>query len=279
MRIQVSHATTYRYASPAKYVMQRLRLSPRSHDGQFVRRQRIEVSEDCRLTEREDAFGNVIHTFTLTGNFEHLEVAVDLEVETEDTGGIIRGQVERLPLPLYLRETDLTEPDEAMLAFAREATTGTASTLDGMHALMNSLRERMTFEVGRTEAATTAALAFRHGHGVCQDFAHVFIGCARSLGIPARYVSGYLVHPDGPVDQEAGHAWAEAYVEDLGWVGFDPANGVCTTEAYVRVAAALDYLGAAPVRGVQVGGLEEAMAVTVRAHLAEPAAQQRQQQQ
>lgn len=269
MRIQVAHATTYRYASPAKYVMQRLRLTPRSHDGQHVRRQRIEISEDCRLTERADAFGNIIHTFTLTGNFEHLEVTVDLEVETEDTGGVVQGAVERMPLQLYLRDTSLTDPDEAMRELARDATSGVDGAIDRLHALMAALRERMRFEVGRTEAATTASAALAHGHGVCQDFAHIFIGCARSLDVPARYVSGYLLHPDGPVDQEAGHAWAEAFVPDLGWVAFDPANGICTTDHYVRVAIGLDYLGAAPVRGVQVGGADEEMDVSVHAYAAE----------
>lgn len=269
MRIQVAHATTYRYASPAKYVMQRLRLTPRSHDGQYVRRQRIEVSEDCRLTERTDAFGNIIHTFTLVGHFESLEVSVDLEIETEDTAGVVRDAVDRLPLPLYLRETDLTDPDPAMLDFAHEAIAGVDDPVDRMHALMNGLRERMTFESGSTVVQTTAARAFAQGHGVCQDFAHIFIGCARSLGVPARYVSGYLIHPDGPVDQQAGHAWVEAHVGDLGWVAFDPANGICTTDQYVRVAVALDYLGAAPVRGVQVGGASEELTVAVRAHAAD----------
>ncbi len=269
MRIQVAHATTYRYASPAKYVMQRLRLTPRSHDGQHVRRQRIEVSEDCRLTERVDAFGNIVHTFTLIGSFDHLEVVVDLEVETEDTSGVVRGAAERLPVPLYLRETDLTEPDEAIRAFASDAVRGVDGTIDRMHALMNGLREHMTFEVGLTESATTAAHAFAHKHGVCQDFAHIFIGCARELGVPTRYVSGYLVDPEASAEQEAGHAWVEAHVDDFGWVGFDPANGISTTDRYVRVAVALDYLGAAPVRGVQMGGANEEMSVTVRAHAAE----------
>ena len=269
MRIHVAHATTYRYETPAKYVMQRLRLTPRSHDGQHVRRQRIEVSEDCRLTERSDAFGNIVHTFTLTGAFDRLEVLVDLEVETHDTAGVIRDTAERTPPALFLRETDLSAPTAEMQDFARETTSATGATLDGMHGLMNALRERMTFEVGTTDAVTTAAHAFEHRHGVCQDFAHIFLGCARSLGVPARYVSGYLVQNGAQADQEAGHAWVEALVPDLGWVGFDPANGVSTSEQYVRIAVALDYLGAAPVRGVQSGGLNEHMTVTVRANAAE----------
>src|SRR5262249_41703089 len=99
--------------------------------------------------------------------------------------------------------------------------------------------------------------------GVCQDYAHVFLAAARHIGIPARYVSGYFLRADGENQQEAGHAWAEAYLPDLGWVAFDPANGISTTDAHVRVAIGLDYLGAAPVRGVRFGGAGESLAVNV----------------
>ena len=124
--------------------------------------------------------------------------------------------------------------------------------------------ERMTFDTEATDTLTTAAEAFREKHGVCQDFAHLFIACARSLGLPARYVSGYFVHQNGQTEHEAGHAWAELLVPDLGWVGFDPANAVCAGENYVRVACGLDYLGAAPVRGIQSGGNDEALKVAVK---------------
>ena len=99
--------------------------------------------------------------------------------------------------------------------------------------------------------------------GVCQDYAHVFIACARHLGIPARYIGGHFLRSDGVVSQEAGHAWAEVYVADLGWVAFDPTNGISTTDAHVRVAVGLDYLGAAPVRGTRIGGAGETLAVKV----------------
>jgi transglutaminase-like putative cysteine protease len=107
--------------------------------------------------------------------------------------------------------------------------------------------------------------------------AHVFIAAARVVGIPCRYVSGHLLRSDGANEQEAGHAWAEAHVSGLGWVGFDPANGICPTEAHVRVGIGLDYLGAAPVRGTQIGGSEEKLAVAIQVDRA--GSQQQQQQQ
>jgi len=121
----------------------------------------------------------------------------------------------------------------------------------------------LTFDTDATHATTTAAECFEHRKGVCQDFAHLFIACARAIELPARYVGGYFLRSDGD-HQVAGHAWAEAYVEGLGWVGFDSANGVCASEAHVRVAMALDALGAAPVRGSQVGGAAERLDVAIK---------------
>ncbi len=100
--------------------------------------------------------------------------------------------------------------------------------------------------------------------GVCQAYAHIFIACARSGGVPARFVSGHFLRSDGMANQPAGHAWAEAFVPGLGWIGFDPANGICTTDAHARVAIGLDYLGAAPVRGTRYGGGTETLSVAVK---------------
>lgn len=113
-------------------------------------------------------------------------------------------------------------------------------------------------------AAVTAAEAFALRRGVAQDFAHIFIAAARSLGIPARYVAGYVHRNCGVHEQDSGDAWAEAFAPELGWVAFDAANGVCATDAYVRVAAGLDWLGAAPLRGTHYGGAGESLAVKIR---------------
>lgn len=111
--------------------------------------------------------------------------------------------------------------------------------------------------------ATTAGEAFALKRGACQDFTHIFLAMVRHLGIPARYVSGYFCRADGVTEQDAGHAWAEAHVPDLGWVAFDPTNGISTTDQHLRVAVGLDYLSAAPVRGAQSGGSGEALSVRI----------------
>lgn len=265
MRIRVSHTTRYDYSPPAKSAIQLLRLTPRSHEGQHVCQWRIGVDAQSRLKAGEDALGNITHSFTLEGPIQSFSVTVEGEVETQDTAGIVRGTVERFPPGLFLRTTPLTEPDDAILALAGEVreTLG-RDPIAGLHDLSGKIHARMAFDTGATTTATKAGTALALGHGVCQDFAHIFISAARFLGVPARYVSGYLLREDGLVLQEAGHAWAEAHVEGLGWVGFDPAHAISPTEAYVRLAAALDYHGAAPVLGSRYGGGQESLDVSVR---------------
>jgi len=272
MRIGISHESIYRYDAPVAGVIQTLRLTPRNHDGQYVVSWRIDISEDCRLDHHEDAFGNITHTFTAEGTFTELGVTVDGEVETQDTNGIVRGAIERFPPSLFLRETPLTRPDTEILAFAREASAGgDGDTLALLHHMTERLHRDIVFDTDPTHTATTAAEAFALRRGVCQDLSHVFISAARSLDIPARYVGGYFHRADGVVRQEAGHAWAEAFVPDIGWVGFDPANGISPTDQHVRVAIGLDYLGASPVRGARKGGGREALSVTI--HVAQAAGQ------
>jgi transglutaminase-like putative cysteine protease len=265
MRIHISHATTYTYDTPPSGVTQLLRLTPRDHEGQHVLSWRIDLSEDCLLHQHEDAFGNIIHSFTAEGPFDRLSVEVDGEVDTQDTGGLVKGAVECFPPQLFLRETSLTQPDPAIVDFAKTAQAGTnGDNLALLHALLAALNRQIAFDTDPTHTATTAAQAFALRRGVCQDITHIFVAAARSLGIPARYVGGHFHRADGVTSQEAGHAWAEAYVENLGWVGFDPTNGICITDAHVRVAVGLDYLGASPVRGTRYGGTGETLSVAVR---------------
>lgn len=265
MRIHISHATSYHYDTPPNGVTQLLRLTPRNHEGQYVVNWRIEISEDCLLHQHEDAFGNITHSFTAEGPFDQLSITVDGEVETSDTHGLVRGAVERFPPALFLRETDLTHADAAIIEFAEStrASVEQGNTLALLHELLNGLNREITFDTNPTQAATTAAEAFKLRRGVCQDLTHVFIAAARQLGIPARYIGGHFYRGDGVTSQEAGHAWVEAFIDNLGWIGFDPANGISTTDAHVRVAAGLDYLGASPVRGTRFGGSGETLKVAV----------------
>jgi transglutaminase-like putative cysteine protease len=264
MRLRISHTTTYRYETPPAVVTQLLRKTPRNHDGQYVINWRLDISRDCQLHRHEDAFGNITHAFTAEGPFAELSIAVEGEVETQDSNGMITGAIERFPPEFYLRETELTQPDMAITEFANSIRAGNGSdTLALLHELLNALNREIAFDTDPTHVSTTAAEAFTLRRGVCQDLTHIFITAARRIGIPARYIGGHFYRADGVTAQEAGHAWAEVYIDNLGWVGFDATNGICTTDAHVRVAVGLDYLGAAPVRGTRFGGGGETLNVAV----------------
>ncbi len=265
MRIRVVHATSYAYQTPTRSILQVLRLTPRDYDTQHVVSWRVEADEDVRLRVDEDAFGNTVHVLWTDRPLSALTLTVRGEVRTADAGGVVAGAVERLPLGIYRRETPLTRPDAALIDLADTiAAEAGPSPLERLHRLLTVLHQEVAFDTKATTVTVTAAEAFALRRGVCQDIAHIFLAAARRLGAPARYVSGHLVRQDGSVEQEAAHAWAEAHVPGLGWVGFDPTNGICPTDAYVRVAIGLDYLDAAPVRGTRQGGGEETMAVRLK---------------
>ncbi|MDY6923811.1 MAG: transglutaminase family protein [Pseudomonadota bacterium] len=263
MRIQIDHATTYAYDRAARFIIQTLRMTPRSSEGQQVRRWQVETDVDARLRRSEDSFGNVVHTLYTEQPTASLTVRVSGEVITSDTAGVVPRDQETLSPLVFLRDTPLTRRDRLISVFASEFSAH--PPLERLHRLTAAIHGSVAFEVGVTTPTHTAAEVLALGRGVCQDHAHVFIACARQMGVPARYVSGHLLRRDTE-NQEAAHAWAEGWVEGLGWVGFDPANGVCPTDRYVRVATGLDYLGAAPVRGASYGGGGERLAVrlTVR---------------
>lgn len=264
MRIHVVHETAYEYASPATSAIEILRLTPRNHDGQYIVRWRVELNHDCKLDAFEDAFGNLAHTFTVDGPVNKLTIRVTGEVETQDTNGVIHGTTERFPPSLYLRETPLTRPDNMIQKFAEDAAEKQhGDPLATMHELTARIYGDFTFDPDAQKPAMSAAQCMAERRGVCQDYAQVLIASARHLKIPARYISGYFHRADGITAQEAGHAWMEAHLPRLGWVGFDPANGLSTTAAHIRVAAALDSLGAAPVRGLRFGGDGETLSVAV----------------
>lgn len=269
MRIRVDYTTIYDYASLASDVVQLLRVEPRGTNAQHVLNWRLDTDTDGHLRRGEDAFGNITHVFYADAPISRLSLHVSGEVDTEETHGLVSGTLDRLPLAVWLRTTPLSRADEPIRAFAEDCRR--ANPLESCHLLTGRLYEEMRFDADVTHAHSDAVHAFGLKAGVCQDYAHIFLGAARALGIPARYVSGHFVRADGLITQPAGHAWVEAHVEGLGWVGFDPTNGISTTPAHVRVATGLDYLDAAPVRGSRRGGGLERLDVTVTAREREDA--------
>jgi len=284
MRLSIRHKTVYAFEPAALKLALRLRLWPSEFEGQKTIDWKVSVNGTPVEALLTDDFGDGAGQWHSGGEIEGVEILAEGVVETTESAGVVRGLGRQRASGVFLRETELTEPDDAICELAAEAAAkaGDDGTLAALHALSAAVREAVDYRPGATDADTPAARALALGSGVCQDHAHVFIAAARSLGIPARYVSGYLLatEDDEGADEHGEihetHAWAEAFVEGFGWVGFDAANQVCPTERYVRLVGGLDARDAAPIRGSITGQVEETLAAEVRIA---PASQTQSQQQ
>ena len=204
-----------------------------------------------------------MHAFSYQGAIERFTISAVGEVATSDAVGVLRGAVEPLPAQMFLRASPLAQANGALREFALDAIGTAADPLERLHLLMNAIHAAMTFDPEAMKAKGPAAEAFALRRGGAQDFAHVFLAGARWLGVPARFVSGYLAPRDAPPPQGL-HAWAEALAPVIGWVAFDPVRNQCADDRYVRVAVGFDAQGAAPFRVAQSGGGGEAVSAAVR---------------
>ncbi|MBC2665664.1 transglutaminase family protein [Novosphingobium flavum] len=264
MHLLVRHVTRYRFDPPIEHGLQRLRLHPKETHGQTIRSWSMEIAGGKAECAYDDHNFNQVSLISIPPGTEELTITCTGEVETSDRVGLLGKHGGRLPLWAFRAQSPLTKPGPKMkelaAAAARDNDGGDALAL--LHGLSRAVVEAVDYAPGHTDVATTGEAALAAGKGVCQDHVHVFIGCARALGVPARYVSGYLMMNDR-VEQEAGHAWAEAHVDGLGWVGFDIANGICPDARYVRVASGRDYAEAAPVIGINLGETESTLTVSL----------------
>lgn len=260
MRLTIRHTTRYAFDDPVSYGLQQLRKTPKSTHQQHVRRWKTTVEGGRRELGFEDHHNNTVELISFERDAKELVVTSEGELTLEDTSGVVGRHIGPSPLWLYERQTERTKAGAGIRVLAREV--GGEDGLDRLHRLMAVVGERVAYEVGASEAGWSAEEALEAGRGVCQDHTHVFLSAAREMGFPARYVSGYLLLDDR-VEQEAMHAWAEAHLDSLGWVGFDASNGISPDARYVRVATGLDYGEAAPVTGTRMGGAGEALSVAI----------------
>ena len=262
MRLKIHHRTHYRFEHPVPYGLQRLRLIPKENDSQKILHWNTGVEGGQVEADYTDYHNNHILLVRINEGAQEISITSDGEVETTDNHGIIGRHGGHVPLWYFLRSTKLTEPTRELQAFAKSLNANRSSPLDMLHALSAKIIGAVRYDIGHTDSETTADAALSAGIGVCQDHAHIFITAARILGIPARYVSGYLMLTDR-IEQEAGHAWAEAHVDGLGWIGFDVSNGISPDPHYVRVATGADYAEAAPISGMSYGGGDQSMVVNL----------------
>jgi transglutaminase-like putative cysteine protease len=283
-RYRVEHETRYAYAAPVSQSWQLARLSPRALPWQSVLSHSllIEPPPDERH-DAPDAFGNTVTHFVLQGAHRMLRVRMQCLVEVgprPQPGGpamtweAVREAVRTDPtldelLPARLCEpTPLVPWSEAACAYAGASFAPGRDWLEAVTALMQRIHADFEFEPGATTVSTSVDEVLHQRRGVCQDFAHLMLACLRGLGLPARYVSGYLL-TDPPPGQprlmgvDATHAWVAAFAPGLGWVEFDPTNRQRADARYITLAWGADFADVVPLRGVILGGGEQELAVEV----------------
>lgn len=262
MQLEITHITRYDYDEPVVYALQKVRLRPLASEMQDVLDWDLTIDGGKVETGYRDHYGNHVDLVSADPGTRSVTITAKGRAQTHDKAGILGRVYGRAPLWHFKQPTGMTRPGKEVAALSEVIGTE-ATLLDGLHALSRAIIARVPYAIGKTSSATTAEEAIALENGVCQDHANIFVSAARMAGIPARYVSGYLYMPDR-VDQDASHAWAEAHLDDLGWVGFDVSNGVSPDEKYLRIAIGRDASDAAPISGLRIGDSNESMIVSLQ---------------
>jgi len=263
MRLTISHLTQYQYDEPVQYSLQQVRLTPKTQAGQSILNWQTTVEGGIKELEFEDQHNNLVVLVSVEPGVTELSIHSQGEIETTSNHGIFGEHSGSAPLWYFQRTTELTRPQSQIKKLVASLGDDFKGGIERMHALSQLISQTVSYETGKTHSETTAEESLASGHGVCQDHAHIFISAARLMGFAARYVSGYLMMNDR-VEQNASHAWAEVYIQDIGWVGFDVSNVISPDERYVRIATGLDYKEAAPISGMRYGASGESLIVTLQ---------------
>ena len=262
MRLKIKHTTQYDYEEPVGYALQKARLRPVASGLQELHHWDVSVEGGKIETAYQDHYGNHVDLVSAEPGVKKLVLTAEGEATTHDTLGVLGKVYGRAPLWHFRQPTAFTAPGAQVRALA-ETVTSADAPLDGLHALSQVILKAVPYLADQTNASTTAEEAIEIGQGVCQDHANIFVAAARAAGLPARYVSGYLLMSDR-VDQDATHGWAEVHLDDLGWVGFDVSNGVSPDEKYLRIAIGRDANDATPISGLRMGSGAEALIVSLQ---------------
>ncbi len=266
MRLRIRHRTIFRYDQPVTYAIQALRMMPRRHQGQAIEDWSVTVTGRRQLLVGYlDGFGNWVHLHSRNESHQETELVVSGIVELIDREGAVVGADEPLPPTYFLRQTALTRPDAGLAEIVAAIPAG--RDLERLHRLMAAIGEAIACQATGSAVPRPAGDALAAGEGDCRDLAHAMAGCARALGLPARYVTGYLHDETGA--GIAGHAWTEVYIADVGWVAVDAVRQALTRDRHLRVAVGLDYWSTAPVRGVWRGAADETQSETIQVAAAE----------
>jgi transglutaminase-like putative cysteine protease len=283
---KIIHTTTYTYFEPVSLCHNIGRLIPRSFDKQVCKKSIVTISPlpDVK-DEYEDFFGNKVMYFAIQQEHKKLTVTVSSEIEKitrddleinlyhnvswEDVKELARQSTAAwLDVHQYIPETTFTSATPEIKAYARQSFRPGVAMFDATHHLMQRIYQDFEFKPGFTTIATPLSEVMKAKKGVCQDFAHLAIACVRSLGLPARYISGYLetIPPPGKeklAGADASHAWFSVYVPYRGWVDFDPTNNQIPGSQHITACWGRDYADIAPLKGVIINSGPHELSVSV----------------
>jgi transglutaminase-like putative cysteine protease len=286
MKYTIQHTTAYTYLEPVSLCHNIARLMPRDTSEQFCRNTTILITpQPDRVNEYKDFFGNKIIYFSIEKEHFELTVQVTSEVERKNSGQIrmrfhpgagleeVKQELasqkqDPSEIKQYVFETPMTAWNEDVLHYVLESFISGKSVFEATQDLTRRIFEDFEYKPGHTTIATPLAVVLRERKGVCQDFAHLAIACLRSIGLPARYVSGYIetISPDGAeelIGADASHAWFSVYIPDMGWTDFDPTNNCIVSDQHITIGWGRDYADIAPLEGIILSSGSHELTVSV----------------
>ena len=278
MRYFVQHVTRFRYSSAVHESLTEVRMAPRTEAQQRCYQFRLQCKPSVQVMRYDDHYGNVVYHFDVPTPHTSLEIVAASAIEIEPLPDLPArlpaqawGQLDELGQDgefwYWLHPSCFAVPTKALegLAVRLKLAERKADPLTTVRRICDGIHRHFAYNPEATEVDSPIDTAIKLRSGVCQDFAHIAIAMLRRLGIPARYVSGYLFHngSDRNTAANASHAWVEVYLPPLGWVGIDPTNDIIAGEKHIRVAVGRDYADVSPTRGVYKGDAESELAVAV----------------
>ncbi len=283
----IRHLTRFRYSDPVQENVMEARMQPRNEEYQTCVNFHLNVTPAAQIQHYQDYLGNIVHHFDLPRLHKQLSLTAEALVKVIHTPQV----PDSLPASSWqalaqlgdqfefwdmLRPSRFTQPTPLLNSLAQEFNIDTPDPLTAVRQLNERIFAAFAYAPQTTDVHSTFDKALAQRKGVCQDFTHIMIALLRQIGVPTRYVSGYLFHRqqthDHSIDrsvEDASHAWVEAYLPELGWVGFDPTNNLIVGERHIRVAVGRDYADVPPTRGVYSGEAKDELSVGVSVTIAD----------
>ena len=256
MYLHIKQSTIYNFDGKVNSGYQRIILTPKNSDSQKIKNWNVKITGGKKELQVEDHFQNIVNLIRVNSDVKTIAIEVEGKVETYEKFGIIKYNKNDIPLWCYTQQSKLTRSGKNIFKLRSLINLNNKEIIKKLHLLSNIIREKVKYVKDSTNYKTTAEDSLKLKKGVCQDHTHIFISLVRSFGIAARYVSVFFI--PNIIDKNLSmHSWAEVFVENLGWIGFDVSNGISPDDRYVIIARGFDYNDVVPIKGIIRGTFSE----------------------